>query len=108
MKPVKIIEKYIKKNKGGEDFDLKEVIEDLKNPSDIKKFYEEYIEWLKEHGASEQTRNNPKEAVDLNIGHILGCYDKKTANLWYETLESIEHPGEVFKKGIGLVAENKI
>jgi len=63
----------------------------LKDPQEIKQFYQEYIGFL---GQSEdpEVRKNPKTTADSNIGYALGYLTQETANRWFKTLPDVSHP----------------
>jgi len=57
-------------------------LDELKSDYEIKKFYKEYISWMKVNGKTEEIRNNAKEVVDGNIRYILGYYGGETEKRW--------------------------
>jgi len=64
----------------------------LTDPKDITQFYQEYVEYLREKGADEETMNNPERVADGNIGYAVGYYSSETAHRWMEVLKSVSHP----------------
>jgi len=85
-----IIEK-LKKLKPGENF-LFIAIQVLKAPEEIKMFYQEYVEYLRQYGDSEEIRANPETVANKNIGYVIGYYNKVTAGRWFDVLPDISHP----------------
>jgi len=67
-------------------------IETLKTPTEIKQFYQEYVDYLRQHGASEDIRANPEAVANDNIGYVLGYYNKETADKWFKVLPNVKHP----------------
>jgi len=60
----------------------------LTNPDEIRQFYKEYTEWLRQGNLTE----DPKDLCRKNLGYILGYVDQKVADLWKETIPEIRHP----------------
>lgn len=73
-------------------------IEELEKEEEIKQFYQEYIEYLKEEGDTKEVRENAEGVANRNIGYILGYYDQKTSDKWNTILEKVYHP--IFGKNI--------
>lgn len=66
---------------------LSTAISDLKDESDLKKFFDQYVEWLK--GRVEES---PESVALQNIGYAVGYYDQETADRWMKALPGVSHP----------------
>ena len=73
-------------------------VETLTDPKQMRQFYDEYVAHLKQHGDSDQVRQNPESVANSNIGYIVGYYDKETADRWMQAIPSVSHP--IFGKDI--------
>ena len=73
-------------------------VENLTDPTQMRQFYNEYVGYLRQHGNSEQIRQNPESVANNNIGYIVGYYDKETADRWMKAIPSVSHP--IFGKDI--------
>ena len=67
-------------------------VETLRDPTEMRQFYQEYVGYLRQHGDTENVRANPEAVANSNIGYIVGYYDKKTADIWFEALPDVSHP----------------
>jgi len=72
-------------------------IETLKTPTEIKQFYQEYVDYLRQHGASEEIRANPEAVANDNIRYLLERNNKETANRWFKVLPNVK-PSNFWKK----------
>lgn len=73
-------------------------VETLTDPTEIKQFYQEYVECLRQHGDSEKVRADPEAVAKNNIGYIVGYYNKETADRWISAIPGVIHP--IFGKNI--------
>lgn len=80
----KIIDELLAENPERKNFVLT-AIEKFSNPEDIKKFYEEYVEWLKNDGDK-----NPEDTAHSFIARQLLWFDskefRKTIKVWERVL----------------------
>lgn len=86
-------------------------VEKLETPEEIRRFRDEYINFLQKEGGSEDVRFNAKETANSNIGYILGYYGEKIIKRWFSALDDVSHPifgrnilsvsaEEAFQKGV--------
>jgi len=73
-------------------------IDTLTDTDDIRKFAQEYEDWMVEHGEA-SIKGREREVARSNIGYILGYYSDGTAALWYKILPEVSHP--IFGSGFG-------
>jgi hypothetical protein len=66
-------------------------IEQLRNPEEIKRFYREYVEYLRTRG-DEKVRETAKQVANENIGYVVVYYGEETSERWKSILEQINHP----------------
>ena len=62
-------------------------IEEIKDPEQMKQFFQQYVAWLKE-----ASQENPEDVAKQNIGYIVAYYDKETADRWMKVLLDVSHP----------------
>lgn len=92
-------------------------IDELEDPDDIRRFVQEYEEWMKINAGKDVPDDYSDYSIPLpgsrrpdtighevdiargNIGYILGYYSGETQELWYGILDNVSHP--VFGYGFG-------
>jgi len=76
-------------------------IETLKTSKDIKLFFDEYVQFLKDNGSEPKIREDARRVAESNIGYILGYYGGDEHALWYGVLQTVSHPifGHDFGRG---------
>ena len=62
-------------------------IQALQEPSEIYKFFDEYVLYMKTLGKSHLARQSPEEAARRNIGYTIPFCDKPIAEKWRELAE---------------------
>jgi hypothetical protein len=89
--------KKLAKNHSEEDF-VSDAVCKLKNPEDIRGFYTDYIEYIKENGKDYAARENAEEIALNNICYALRKTDHKTAYSWMNILSEFDNP--IFERSI--------
>ena len=66
-------------------------IDTLERPEEIKQFYQEYVEYLREHGRTKATRLRPESAAnfDIELGFIKSRVGYAIYNMWLDTLPQV-------------------
>ena len=66
-------------------------IEQLKDETEIRQFFQEYVKYIEESGLEDSPIKDPKVVANMNIGYVLGYYEK-AAGLWRKALPDAKHP----------------
>ena len=64
-------------------------IENLTSKEDIRRFYSEYLPYLKAHEKSHLVKHDPEAAARRNIAYCLSYYHPNISQLWIEALPKL-------------------
>jgi hypothetical protein len=86
----KIIDRLLKENPGKRLEFI--AISELKDPEEIKEFYEEYRTWIQEYFPEEIAKGRSvDDLVSTNLGYVIGYLNLDARNLWYDGIGDL-HP----------------
>ncbi len=74
-------------------------IDKLKTSEEIRRFRDEYEEDLAKNARDRETRNEPGQAADFNIGHFLGLHPGLRLHTWMGAFQGTPHYHE-FKSAL--------
>ena len=67
-------------------------IETLDDEEKIRRFYEDYVEYIETSGATKDVRDRPREIALSNVGYLLGYFGDKIRKRWLSCLPDLSHP----------------
>ena len=70
-------------------YEVTQAMMKMDDPKEIRKFYQDYVDWVRVNGGTDEIREDPEKLVQENIGWALMSFPQEDVDVWLETLPGI-------------------